>query len=68
MARTPFRVGDVVSPRWFIPGPVVGLSVDARAVVRELRPRDRRARVERDDGRPGAWWVDFDALRPFGAE
>jgi len=56
----------VVSPRWFIPGAPVGLSSDARVVVREVRKRDKRIRVERDDGRQGSWWLDFDSVRRPG--
>lgn len=60
------RVGSVMLPRWFILGAPLGLSTDTRVVVREVRKRDKRARVERDDGRQGSWWVDFDALRTPG--
>lgn len=60
------RVGDVLLPRWFVPGFPVGLSVDARCVVREISKREGRLRVERDDGREGSWWVDVDAMRRPG--
>lgn len=61
-----FRIGDIVCPRWFIPGSVLGIGVDTRTVVREIHKRDKRLRVELDDGRQGSWWVDFDAVRHFG--
>jgi hypothetical protein len=60
------RVGAIMMPRWFISGEPMGLSTDTRVVVREVRKRDQRARVERDDGRQGSWWVDFSALRAVG--
>lgn len=65
-ARVPFRVGDIVVSRWFKPGHPAGLSTDTRAVVREVRPRDKRMRVERDDGRQGSWWLSFDEARRYG--
>lgn len=62
------KPGVVVFPRWFVPGTPVGASVDTRLVVREVRKRDRRIRCERDDGRPGSWWLDTDAVRKQGEE
>jgi hypothetical protein len=63
---TPIKIGSIVVPRWFIMGIPVGVPSDTRCVVREIIKRDKRARVERDDGRGGSWWVDFDAIRHFG--
>ena len=60
------KVGTIVCPRWFVPGYPVGLTMDTRCVVREVRKRDKRVRVERDDGRQGSYWLDFEAVRIFG--
>lgn len=57
------RKNQIVFTRWFVPGYPVGISTDTRLVVREVRKRDKRIRVERDDGREGSWWLDFDAVR-----
>lgn len=67
MSGARFKVGDLVAPRWFVSGYPVGLPVDAMCRVAEVRRKDRRLRVERDDGRPGSWWLDFDATRLWGA-
>jgi hypothetical protein len=60
------RIGSIMVPRWFVPGYPLGIGSDTRVVVREVRKRDKRARVEREDGREGSWWVDCDALRAYG--
>ena len=62
------KTGETVVPRWFIPGFPVGLTSDTWAVIREIRRKDKRARIERDDGRAGSWWVDFDAIRRLGEQ
>jgi hypothetical protein len=58
------RKGMVVAPLRFIPGYPLGLSRDARCVVRKVSAG--RVLLERDDGREGAWWVDACDVRVWG--
>lgn len=57
------RIGKVLFTKRFIPGYPIGLCAETRCVVREIRKRECRMRVERDDGREGSWWVNFDDMR-----
>lgn len=63
-----FKVKEVVSPLSpvFRPLEPIGLSVDTRCEVVEVRKRDKRVCVRREDGRGGLFWLDFDAVRKWG--
>lgn len=62
-----FKVEEIVAPRWGIMrlGEPIGLSVDTRCEVVEVRKRDKRVCVKREDGRGGLFWLDFDAVRKW---
>ena len=66
--KAKLKLGEIVVSRWFVPHPIVGLLPDTRTRVVEIRARDKRIRVERDDGRQGSWWLDMSAVRRFGCE
>ena len=60
------KKGAVVVPTHYVAGSPIGLTTGTRCVVREVS-KEGRVRVERDDGRPGSWWLDTTSVRVFGA-
>jgi len=62
------KVGSVVVARWVVcPGPgKLALMTDTRCVVREVRKREARILVDREDGRSTSYWLDCSAVRLFG--
>lgn len=67
MSKKPaHKKGAIVCPLHYVAGSPIGLTTGTRCVVREVS-KEGRVRVERDDGRPGTWWLDNDNVRAFGA-
>ena len=64
--KAKFKLGEIVLPRFHVPHPILGLSPDTPTRIVEIRARDKRMRVERDDGQQGSWWLDMNMVRRSG--